>query len=180
MIIGLGGKGGSGKSLAARYLVERHNFEEINFAGPLKEAAARLFQLNDEQLYGCRKGTPDLRCGVSPRDIMQRLGDFCRDLWPEIFIEAVKQQILSANRRFVVSDVRFLNEAEALVSAGAYMVRIERIVGGLAGEPGRHVSENDLDRWAGWHAKIDNNHAIEYLRSRLDDCVKCALVAGSA
>jgi len=50
-MIGIAGQKGSGKSTLTNYLVDEHGFEEIAFAGPLKQAAKLMFRLSDEDVY---------------------------------------------------------------------------------------------------------------------------------
>lgn len=70
MIIGLGGAAGSGKDSAAHYLVERHGFEQVAFAEPLKAGCEALFAFNPEQLHGALKEVIDRRLGKAPREVM--------------------------------------------------------------------------------------------------------------
>ena len=46
IIVGLSGKAGSGKDTVANYLVEKHNFTKLAFAGVLKEGMKILFDLS--------------------------------------------------------------------------------------------------------------------------------------
>jgi hypothetical protein len=170
MILGLGGQAGSGKSTAADYLVYRYGFKEVTFAAPLKEAAGILYGLNPEQTNGALKEKIDQRIGLAPREIMQRLGDACRDIWPIVFVESLLQKIyLSAERMFVVSDVRFLNEARALWRAGAVMLRLERP--GAAARNGviGHVSEYEVEDWLGWDYRLENGGTREELYQKIDN-----------
>ncbi len=56
LIIGLGGKAGSGKSTAAAYL-QKFGFVEFTISQGLKQAAAHLFDLNHDQLHGGPEGS---------------------------------------------------------------------------------------------------------------------------
>ena len=51
MLIGLVGLSESGKSTAAKYLVDHYGYEEMSFARPLKEAAKGFFGLTDNHVY---------------------------------------------------------------------------------------------------------------------------------
>ena len=168
LLIGLSGKAGSGKSTAADYLTGAHGYVQFAFAGALKEMVQTAFHFTDDQMT-FRKEAVDHRFGKSPRWCLQHLGtEVLRGIWPEIWIWHLRRDILgflshNGQRPIVVTDVRFRDEAEALMRMGAVLVRIERdeemrSAGGDAcasGIPG-HVSEWDLDGWEGWEIGRDN------------------------
>ena len=56
-LIGLIGAKGCGKSTAASWLAEKHNYEQASMADPLKNML-RCLGLNDRQLYGDLKELP--------------------------------------------------------------------------------------------------------------------------
>jgi hypothetical protein len=60
MTVALTGLAGSGKSTAALHLVNRHGFERVRFAGPLK-AMVRALGLTDREIDGDLKEVP---CGL--------------------------------------------------------------------------------------------------------------------
>lgn len=155
MLIGLSGRAGSGKSTAAAFL-RGYGFVEMAFADSLKEAAARLFDLNHEQVHGVLKEVRAARIGKTPRQIMQEFGDACRSIWPEVFISCLRRRLFRFDGRAVVSDVRFLNEARALEQLGGMLVRIERPGLQGVGHPG-HASEHQLDGWEGWSYILHND-----------------------
>lgn len=167
MIIGLGGKAGSGKSTAAAYLAGK-GFKEITFADPLKEGAGILFGFNPEQTHGAFKDRLDHRIGKTPREVLQSLGDFTRVIWPEAFITAVRRQLHRAMGPVVISDVRFLNEARALKLLGAVLIRLERQGPGVPVGCDGHASETELDDWPDWDARIANNGDLTALYQHID------------
>lgn len=156
LILGLGGKAGSGKTTAARFLAS-YGFKEIAFADSLKESASLLFGFNQEQTNGFLKEVIDPRLGKSPRMVMQQFGDACRQIWPEVFVSAVRRKLFGPYDRVVVSDIRFFNEAEALSRLGAMLVRIERPGAGAQNGIESHASEYELDAWDGWSSVIVNS-----------------------
>lgn len=162
IIIGLGGKAGSGKSTVAEFL-GHFGFQEMAFAEPLKEAAALLYGFNQEQTHGALKEVVDVRLGKSPRMVLQELGDACRAIWPEVFVSALRRRLFRFDGRVVVSDVRFRNEARCLEFLGARLIRLERPgAGARTGRP-NHESEGELDDWPGWSVVIVNNGTKESL-----------------
>lgn len=159
MLIGITGKRGSGKSTAAKSL-KRLGFFEVSFAEPLKEATKIIFGLTDEEVYGDYKiketVIPEL--GVSPRKILQKFGtevmrEFIHVALPElkitkgeIWVEAFKKLYLNTwvQGNYVVSDVRYLNEAKAIRELGGIILRIERPA--LKLEKSDHASEMEMDK----------------------------------
>ena len=133
IIIGIIGKRRSGKSTAAEYLVNGYSFIKISFATPLKMLCKNLFFLTNEQLEGDSKDVIDNRYGVSPRQLMQTIGNelFKRDIYSrlpqlkippgDIWINIFKHtyDVISSKSRnsvldVVVPDVRFKREVEFL------------------------------------------------------------------
>lgn len=143
MIIALTGYAGSGKSTAAKILVEQHGFTLVKFAGPLK-AMMRCLGLGDREIEGDLKEHPhDVLCGKSPRHAMQTIGTewgrnlIGSELWVNVAMEAA-WKVLDQGGRVVIDDCRFLNEAAAIKQAGGTVIRINRPgVGPVNG----HVSE---------------------------------------
>jgi hypothetical protein len=177
LLLGLGGKSGAGKSTAADYLTQRYGLVQVAFADRLKQVARMLFDWELEMVAGPRRhealpGLPLSPDGeaVTPRRIMQALGDFGRQWWPDIWVYHLLGQTEKWQARglgVVVPDVRFRNEAAALRTLGAKLVLIRRPGAGLAGEPGAHASETELDGWQGWDYVIGNDGGLEELQEKL-------------
>lgn len=171
-ILGLLGPAGSGKSLAAKHLVNRYGAKVYTLAAPLKELVGSAFGLSHDQLYGSQesKGRVDERYNVSPRWLLQRIGTegirkvFGPDFWWEYLLKRVAQD----KPRFAVcDDVRFENEAAGLRSAGG---RIVKLVNTSLRPQSSHASENE---WM--HAPHDftiphDGETIEQLTLQLDKC----------
>lgn len=119
--IGIIGKLGSGKTSLANYLAKEFLYRRISFADPMKQMAKEFFNVE--------KGDPLYR------ELMQKLGtDWFRsvdeDVWVKHLLGRTKGQ-----KRLVIDDVRFPNEAAGLLGAGwklLYLdcreeIRIERV-----------------------------------------------------
>lgn len=137
MIIALTGYAGSGKSTAAKHLVDRHGFTLVKFAGPLK-SMLRCLGLGDREIEGDLKEQPHpVLCGQTPRRAMQTLGTewgrnlIGSDLWVRVAMESALA-VLDQGGRVVIDDCRFENEAAAIKAAGGTIIRINRPGTGLA------------------------------------------------
>jgi hypothetical protein len=169
MLIGLGYAARSGKDTVASILASEFGFKRVAFADALKGACAEVFGLDDAQLHGKDKEVLDPFWNVTPREILQRVGTECfrngyaQDVW----IRALKRRIavrLGGGLHTVVSDVRFPNEAQAILDWGGYPVLVERPGAGATGGIEGHASETSLTHWTGWAASILNNGSLAQLR----------------
>src|SRR5690606_21287800 len=114
-VVAFTGRAGSGKSTASRYLVERHGYQLVKFAGPLK-AMMRALGLGDRHIEGDDKELPcALLSGKTPRHAMQTLGtEWGRNCIGENFWVDLWTYHASQHERVVVDDCRFANEARAI------------------------------------------------------------------
>jgi dephospho-CoA kinase len=123
-IIALCGARRTGKDTVANYLVSRYGYEHIKFTTPLKEVCKILFQFTDEQLETDKKELVDEKWGVSPRQVMQFLGTEVfqykiQELLPQVgrlfWANSLMVRMSQApEKRYVISDMRFLHEHKAL------------------------------------------------------------------
>jgi hypothetical protein len=179
VLIGLSGSAGSGKSTAAHYLVEKHAFMRVRFAGPLKAMTRAYLQsvaaYEDDihrMIDGDLKEVPsDLMGGRTPRYWMQRLGtEFGRDLIaPDLWTSAFKlaaSAYVSRGSSVVVDDVRFENEVEALHRLGGSVVKIVRLC------VGSHDSGHSSEAGVPADMVLINNGEIGALYLQLDNLVR--------
>lgn len=124
MILGLSGKKCSGKSWAASYIIEQYTGVELAFAAPLKELARSLFaRYLSEDVDPWNDKRPEVR------RFLQVLGtDLFRAYDPDVWVrlcvaDAARHTARGTN--VVISDLRFPNEADAIVAAGGLVLRCE-------------------------------------------------------
>lgn len=145
-VVAITGPAGSGKSTLADYLVSKHGYVRVKFAGPLKEMM-RAMGLSDHHIEGDLKELPTpLLQGRTPRYAMQTLGtewgrniigeDFWTGLWA-----SVANDVLDNGGKVVCDDCRFENEAEVIRRFGGTVWQL-RGRGGIAGD---HSSEAGVD-----------------------------------
>jgi hypothetical protein len=171
MIIGLGYKARSGKDSVADYLVEHHGYCRRAFADSLKEACRAIFDLSDEQLYGSQKEEVDPFWKTTPRDILQRVGTEAMRVGydPDIWVMSLKKHIQSSNKaNWVITDVRFPNEAEAIKEMGGIVVRVDRENRDRISSGYKHPSEISMDKYERWDKALDNNQDLPQLYANVE------------
>jgi len=165
-VIALTGRAGSGKSTASKYLVEKHCYQLVKFAGPLKDML-RAIGLSEAQIEGELKEEPcEWLQGATPRHAMQTLGTqwgracIGPSFWIELWVRRVNQ-IIAEGGRVVVDDCRFPNEADEVRKLGGVVWRLV----GRGGIAGGHESEagcGEVDR------TILNNGSRDAFNERLE------------
>ncbi|MGB4061558.1 MAG: hypothetical protein WBK26_15235 [Burkholderiaceae bacterium] len=135
-LIGLCGPAGSGKD-SVRSILEMHNdFAGLAFAEPIREMLRELLTFNgcsaDHITQRELKETPVPGLGVSYRHMAQTLGtEWGRNCLGENFWLRVADAYMThlrshGYRHFVVSDVRFANEAAWVRARGGVLWLIDR------------------------------------------------------
>lgn len=140
-LIGLTGKSGCGKDVAASHLRNQYAFEHYRFAEPLKQGLCKMFGFSEDVWETDEKDYVLPHVGVSPRVLAQTLGTewgretVDKDLWVKL-LQRRWNQLNEANvatfgplPSLVVSDVRFDNEAQWIVKEGGTVIQIIRDVG---------------------------------------------------
>ena len=170
MIIGIAGHRGSGKSAAAKILVER-GFVRQRFAQPLKDML-KAAGLTDEHVDGSLKEVPcELLGGRTPRHAMQTLGtEWGRDLLhPDLWIFLWRARA-TQSPLVVVDDVRFHNEVAAIRDLGGVIWRVERPgCGGDGHVSEAYVAQLEVDR------RICNDGSLADLRARVNAALEAPL-----
>lgn len=134
MLIGFCGLPRSGKSTAARYLVERYRFRHLNVGDPIHDMLRGFYRSCGLSEYGIThrmrgdlKEAPDpLLNGKTPRYAMQTLGKEWRDLIsPSLFADRWGDKI-DLGGDVVADGMRYADELEVLRGRGGLLVRVER------------------------------------------------------
>lgn len=180
-IIALCGPAGSGKSTAAKHLVDVYGAVSVSFAAPLKQMVGRALDFTPEQLYGTQeqKEAIDPRYGHSARWFLQRIGtEGCRrtfgeDFWTKQTIEYIRR---TNHSLVVIEDCRFANEAKAVLDENrGYVWRLWPVVDGVsearAAAAGAHASEEE---WRSLEASLEiqpEKRGIPELLELIDRCM---------
>lgn len=134
MLIGLCGPAGAGKNTVADILACEGSgeFVLLAFADPIYQCISAITGLPASRLKDRTVKEQVISwLGRSPRQLLQSMGtDWGRDqVHPEIWIRITMERAsrhMSLGHRVVVTDVRFDNEAEAIVAAGGEVWRVIR------------------------------------------------------
>jgi len=171
VLLGLTGKAGSGKDTIANILRQR-GFAQHAFAQPLKRGIETIFGL-PPSIWDDReaKEAPIDWLGKSPRYLAQTLGTewgrhlVADDLWVTLAMRAWNEKKQSVNPRMVISDVRFDNEAQAIIDAGGQVWRVVRE--NITTTALDHISESGISRHLIF-GNIFNDDSIPELEARIE------------
>lgn len=152
-IIGVSGKIGSGKTTVTQYLIDnlRYEFVERSFAYKVKQIASILCGLPMEDMISQEGKNKRLEAfgGITVGELQQIIGTdmfrqkFSEDVWiTSLFLD------YKPDEYWIVSDVRFKNEADYIRKIGGTLIRLEGDPAGVRAASNRnlnHPSETDLD-----------------------------------
>lgn len=193
-LIGICGHAGAGKDTVGQYLVStRDNTYKLAFADPLKTAAAEMFGIPLLEFYDPDyKEVPNDFWGVSPRQIAQffgtemvreNLGRLLPDVAENFWITRMIHKLTGQGAQVeydeddvvVITDVRFQNEYDWIISQGGVIIHLTREqADGTVGIHG-HASEAGIDFTEPDRTySITNNSTPEVLYEEVDSIVKQA------
>ena len=164
-LIGISGKMGSGKDTLYSIISNRFpGYENKKFAYKVKLTACMLTGLPmlvfEKPMY---KNYPLSDWGMTVREFLQKLGTDCirKQLHPNAWVKALFADFTEESL-WVITDVRFPNEAQAIIDRGGILIRVVR-----DGIPtSDHESETALDNWEFEHV-ITNNGSLEDLEIKV-------------
>lgn len=181
MLVGLSGYARAGKDTGAAVLAQ-DGFERIAFADIMRDF---LYNLNPivgaeyKEPYAVRvkdvidyygwDGYKEIGLwGKEIRQLMQRLGTECgRELLGDnIWVDSALRHI-QPGKNYVVTDCRFLNEADSIRNRGGKVIRITRPGIGPANS---HASETSLDDYD-FDAVVSNDGGLEALYEKLLEAI---------
>lgn len=173
LLIGLAGRARTGKTTAANHLANMHGFQTYAFADPLRDGLMNIFNLSPCDFDDDRKEQPIGWLGRSARELMQSMGtEWGRNMvHPELWLLLAEQnleflgQAHDAATGFVISDLRFENEADFVRKRGGIVIHVLRPdateVNPHVSETGIGIQDNDL--------VLHNEGALDDLFGQLDE-----------
>ena len=135
------------------------------------------------------------REGITPRTILQKIGEILRNnlyenVWVNALLNASMLKPAEASYEegtegetiqdsiacgittvkkelpdWIITDVRYKNEAEAIKSLGGILIKVDR----ETGYKDNHISETALDDYQDWDYVIDNNGTLEELIDKVKE-----------
>lgn len=216
-IVAICGARRAGKDTAAAHLVSKHGYRLEKIATPLKDMLIGVFDFSPEELETDDKDRIHDKWKCTPREIMQYFGtdvfqfglqavvpDIGRSFWARKLVDRIHRERVSCpGARFVISDVRFQHEVDALLEyaktndARCMFIRILRHVkhlrqgddevgGGGTGmthdiqttssqlsKITEHISETESKRLVPHPMDVLNSGSISELHKKLDAAVTC-------
>ena len=161
MIIGISGKLQSGKDTVADYLVKKYGFVRVAFADKLKEIARDLFFWDGQKDDYGRKLLQDI--GMKMREVKN-------DVWVNYILQKVNDKRL-VTKNWVITDVRFKNEADLVHLSGGDLWRVNRQLD-RSNEFDKHPSETELDNYENFTTIINNFGTLNELYEKIDLMLK--------
>ena len=165
LILMLGHQAGVGKDTLAELLVANAFFTRFAFSDKLKSVCADLYDLSHDQLHGTLKNVVDERYNMTPRQILQTVGQDQFKINKCVWVDYVCKQIEKLNLQLIViTDFRFPHEIERMTKnfpfARILPIKITRQTAGFTGSS--DLSETALLEFD-WYHIIDNNGTKEDL-----------------
>ena len=108
------------------------------------------------------------------RQLLQKFGtEVGRNISPNLWVDALMNDYIKAKldgyeKDWIVTDVRFENEAEAIRKNGGILIRLNR----NTGFNDQHSSETALDNYKNFDLVIDNNGTIDELIDKVYNFMK--------
>jgi len=195
MIIGISGKARSGKDTFADMLATELNKDAyppyvlMAFANELKLKCQADFDLTWEQLWGEDKEVQDkryLKPGIhrdlethdkvdvywTAREIMQNYGAFYRTIDNEFWVKHLFKIIEEKEyTNVIITDVRYINEADYIIDNGGFVIRVERENKDSVHNE-QHPSEVELDNYKRFDFTVLNHWGLKELEVSAKDVVR--------
>lgn len=173
-LIGLSGFARSGKDTLGQTLASTYGFQPVAFADRLKDMAASIDPLVHTSrlgsasipLHSVLRGSDWEQAKTHPgvREFLQALGVAARQHISEtVWIDALFRSLDTERYRYVITDVRFPNEADAVRERGGQVWRVERPGTGPAND---HQSETALNDYP-FDRIILNDGTLQDLRAKV-------------
>lgn len=146
----------------------------VSFAAKLKQIAATIFNVDpswfeNEEFKNSPIPERFINCRVKTyREALQYIGtdlfrdQFCKNIW----ITSTLSDYNPENSRWIVTDVRFPDEVEAIKKLGGLIVYISRPAKAktkVVDPTTQHISEAALDSYVGYDFFIHNDSGVDSL-----------------
>ena len=173
-VIAIAGLKGSGKNTAADLIIDlykdRQSFQTIAFADPIRKQIEHIFDLNgsDKQYDSFKRSTMLYNVGypgsmsIYARRAVREIGMLMRSYDEDQFTRYVSEKInADRSKTWIITDLRFENELDFLMSSNALIVKVNRKV-----EQDNHITERGIDDSFCTHI-FDNNGSEDNLKEQI-------------
>lgn len=180
ILVGLLGYARSGKDTAGEFLVANFGFTRLAFADKLRDFAYAIDPLVTAYPYYDEWSGPSVD-KVCLSTLVDKMGwEKAKEQYPEVrrllqrigteggrevldqnvWVDATMKQVRrDSDKRYVITDVRFPNEVEAIKARGGVTWRVRRP--GFDAVNG-HPSETALDAWGTDHVFMNDGELLEF------------------
>jgi len=182
MLIGISGKMKSGKNTVATMInkITGNMFVEYAFGDKLKQVSS-IITGDDISAYMTQESKSVFlpTWNMTRREILQKVGTECmrNNLDKNVWIKSMFANI-NIQDDILISDVRLLNEAQAVKERGGILIRVNRPTAISNNNKGfnkmlnffkkkEHISETGLDNYDGFDYIIDNNGSLDELQTKI-------------
>lgn len=170
MLIGLNGKIGSGKDTIADIIIRQYPYvEKKSFAYKLKLISSILIgcDLKDLMMQEGKNLYSEI-FRMTYGEVLQNVGTRAlrNNFHKEVWIKSLFVDFINEESNWIVTDVRFENEAEFIIKMGGMLVKIVGDPANIRKNSKRdlnHPSETSLDNWKNWNYVVYNNGTLEDL-----------------
>lgn len=142
----------------------------VSFADKLKSSASFLFEWAGVRPrayydnYRSQKEAMVPPLGMTYRDLLIKMGLAMREIHPDIWVNAAFQGYDPNKHIYIVTDLRFPNEAEKVKELGGKLVRVDRDSVEKFDDP----ADSALADYHGWDLIVKNNGPIADLVGHAD------------
>lgn len=127
--IAITGRMASGKTTLSDLIVSHGRYERVAFAGRLKELAAQVYgggrPVDKAETYEVTHEETGMTEFLSGREVLQQLGQSVKSLDRDFWIRWLLADVAGRKGPFVLDDLRFPYEAEALRAEGWLIVKLD-------------------------------------------------------
>lgn len=176
MIIGISGKICSGKTEVAKYIKNSfpdYNFKIKSFAYDVKYIASYITGIDINLMLSREIKTKYLSdWGMTVGEMLQKIGTDCmrKGLHPDTWVFSLMSKY-TEDQNWIIDDVRFKNEANAIKKSGGILIRLEGDPMNMRSKDSRdpnHESETGLDDYENFDIVFHNTPPIENIKKLID------------
>lgn len=168
-LIGISGKKKCGKTTIADHIQSLYPNRTfiLSFADALKDEVCEALGVTREFL---EKNKDDFRLLLQGWGTDIRRKHNGSDYWVRKYLTKVLR--MSKDAIVVTPDVRFLNEARAIIDVNGILWRVEKAALVHPADIDSHISETELDTRTAWDAVIHNDDTIESLKQTITNILQ--------